>query len=68
MAFPLGTLVVNFGITAKVVDHFKAADGQPSPQDGWPILREMSADRRRFIGGKWLANPALCAPATEAGR
>lgn len=53
----LGQVVVNFGTTAMVVGFFKAAGG-PSEHDGSPILRELSADRRRFIGDKWIADPS----------
>lgn len=68
MAFPLGTLVVNFGATAMVVEHFTAADGQPCEQSGWPILREMTSDRRHFRrSGKWLADPAKCVVVKAAG-
>lgn len=58
--FSLGSLVVNFGTTAMVVGFFQAADGQPSVHDGHPILRAVSADRRRFVGDKWVADPAKC--------
>jgi len=60
MNFPLGSFVVNFGTTAMVVGHFTAASGQASEHDGHPILREVTADRRHFVGDKWLADPAEC--------
>lgn len=58
--FSLGSVVVNFNTAAMVVGFFKSADGTPSVHDGHPILRELSADRRRFIGDKWVADPTKC--------
>ena len=58
--FQIGQVVVNFGTTAMVVGLFQAASGQASAHDGHPILRALSADRRRFVGDKWLADPAKC--------
>lgn len=60
----LGSVVVNFGTTAKVVGHFTAADGSPCAEAGWPILREVRGGKAR--GGKWLADPAKCTPAPTA--
>ena len=57
--FELGAVVVNFGLTAKVVGLFRSASGQPSEHDGHPILREIGP-KGRLRGGKWLADPAKC--------
>jgi hypothetical protein len=59
--FPIGSIVTNFGALAMVVGHFEAADGQLSDYDGHLVLRELSADGRRFKSqGKWIADPAKC--------
>ena len=60
--FELGSVVVNFGLTAKVVGLFKSASGLPTVHDGHPILREVGPTGR-LRGGKWLADPAKCQPA-----
>lgn len=59
--FPLGSVVVNFGTTAKVVGHFAAADGRPCQETGWPILKALGANGKPR-GGKWLADPSKCEP------
>lgn len=55
----VGAVVVNFGVTAKVVALFASADGRPCDQAGWPILKALSADGKPR-GGKWVADPAKC--------
>lgn len=55
----VGSVVRNFGTTAMVVGFFQAAGG-PSEHDGSPILRALSADRRHFIGDKWVADADKC--------
>ena len=55
----LGSVVVNFGTTAKVVGFWQAADGLPADQSGWPILKALGANGKTK-GGKWVANPELC--------
>ena len=57
--FSLGSVVVNFNTTAKVVGFFAAADGRPCAETGWPILRQIGANGR-LRGGKWLADPSKC--------
>lgn len=57
----LGSVVVNFGLVCQVVGLFKAADGYPCAEAGWPILRELREGRP--VGGKWVADPAKCSPA-----
>jgi len=51
---PIGTLVTNFGVTAKVVGHHEIT--------GDPILR---AHDIRFNGEQWLASAAFCEPLGE---
>lgn len=58
-ALTLGSVVLNFGTTAKVVGFWTAADGLPSDQAGWPILKALGANGKPK-GGKWVANPELC--------
>lgn len=58
-SFSLGATVVNFGMTAKVVGFFQAADGQPTTETGWPILKAIGANGKPR-GGKWLADPVKC--------
>jgi hypothetical protein len=60
--FSLGSVVVNFGTTAKVVGFFGAADGRQSDQSGWPILKAIGANGKPR-GGKWVADPTKCAVA-----
>jgi hypothetical protein len=55
----VGSVVRNFGVTAKVVGLFASADGSPSEHDGHPILREVGPSGR-LRGGKWVADPAKC--------
>lgn len=55
----LGSVVVNFNTTAKVVGFWQAADGRPCDQSGWPILKALGANGKPR-GGKWVANPELC--------
>lgn len=55
----LGTVVVNFGVKAVVVGFFKAAAGT-SDVDGWPMLEAVNDDGKTG-GGKWMADPKLCA-------
>jgi hypothetical protein len=55
----VGSVVVNFGTTAKVVGFFAAADGKPSAEAGWPILKAMGANGKPR-GGKWVADPSKC--------
>ena len=55
--FSVGSVVVNFGVTAMVVATF---DRPGTEHHGHPVLRALSADRRRFIGDKWVADPAKC--------
>ena len=55
----VGSVVRNFGTTAKVVGLFRSADGAPSDYDGHPILREIGQNGR-LRGGKWVADPAKC--------
>ena len=66
-AFALGSLVVNFGTTAKVVGVFAAADGAVVAETGWPILRQVGASGR-LRGGKWLADPSKCAAVEAVAR
>ena len=56
--FSVGSVVRNFGQTAKVVGLFSAASGV-SDMDGWPILKALSADGKAR-GGKWVADPTKC--------
>jgi len=58
----LGSVVVNFGMTAKVVGFFQAASGQQAEETGWPILKAIGRDGKAR-GGKWLADPSKCEPA-----
>ena len=58
--FSVGALVVNFGVTAKVVGLYSSGHG-PSEHDGHPILRAVGANGR-LRGGKWVADPAKCSP------
>ena len=51
---PIGTLVTNFGVIAKVVGHHAIT--------GDPILR---AHDIRMGGEQWLASAALCEPLGE---
>jgi len=60
----LGSVVVNFNTTAKVVGFFAAADGRPSDQTGWPILKAVGHDGK-VRGGKWVADPAKCEPVSR---
>lgn len=55
----LGSVVVNFGTTAKVVGFFKSAHGVPTEHDGHPILRAVGP-KGRLKGDKWLADPSQC--------
>lgn len=55
----LGSVVVNFGTTAKVVGFWTSAHGVVTDQTGWPILREVGANGR-LRGGKWVADPSKC--------
>ena len=55
----LGSLVVNFNTTAKVVGFWRAADGQPHEMTGWPILKALGANGKPK-GGKWVADPSKC--------
>lgn len=55
----VGSVVVNFNQTAKVVGFFAAADGRPCDMTGWPILKGLGADGKAR-GGKWVADPAKC--------
>ncbi len=55
--FAVGSVVVNFGVTAMVVALF---DRPGTDHDGHPVLRALSADRRRFVGCKWVADPTKC--------
>ena len=55
----LGSVVRNFGTTAKVVGFFRSADGSPSDHDGNPILREIGPSGK-LRGGKWVADPTKC--------
>jgi hypothetical protein len=55
----VGSVVVNFGQTAKVVGVWQAADGRQCDQTGWPILKALGADGKPR-GGKWVADPAKC--------
>jgi hypothetical protein len=57
--FSVGSVVVNFGQTAKVVGLFVSASGFPSDQDGWPILKGIGHDGKPR-GGKWVADPSKC--------
>jgi hypothetical protein len=57
--FTVGSVVRNFGTTAKVVGFFAAADGKPCDQTGWPILKALRADGKAR-GGKWVADPSKC--------
>lgn len=57
--FSIGATVVNFGQVARVVGLFTSADGRPSTETGWPILRRLDKAGRPN-GGKWLADPAKC--------
>lgn len=57
--FSVGSVVVNFGQTAKVVGLFVSASGFPSDQDGWPILKAIGANGK-LRGGKWVADPSKC--------
>ena len=53
---PIGSLVTNFGVIAKVVGHHGIT--------GDPILR---AHDIRMGGEQWLASAALCEPLGEPG-
>ena len=55
--FAVGSVVVNFGQTAMVVALF---DRPGTDHNGHPILRALSADRKQFVGGKWVADPSKC--------
>lgn len=55
----VGSVVVNFGVTAKVVALFAAADGRPCAEAGWPILKALGANGKPR-GGKWVADPGKC--------
>lgn len=66
MVLSLGSLVVNFSTTARVVGFFAAVDGRPCAEAGWPILRQVGASGR-LRGGRWVADPAQCSPVAEAG-
>ena len=59
--FTLGSVVVNFGQTAKVVGFWKAAApaGFVDEMTGWPILKGLGADGKAR-GGKWVADPSKC--------
>lgn len=57
--FTLGSMVVNFGQTAKVVGFWKNAHGLNDKKDGWPILKAVGRDGKAR-GGKWVADPAKC--------
>jgi len=57
--FPVGSVVVNFGVRAKVVALFASAHGVTVEETGWPILKALGADGKAR-GGKWLADPAKC--------
>jgi hypothetical protein len=63
-ALTLGSVVINFGTTAKVVGFWAAADGNPCDQSGWPILKALGANGKPK-GGKWVADPELCQPAGQ---
>ncbi len=52
--FSVGSVVVNFGQTAKVVGLFERGD-----MVGWPILKAIGRDGKPR-GGKWVADPAKC--------
>lgn len=53
----LGSVVVNFGTTAKVVGHFHR--DFECAENGWPILKAIGADGKPR-GGKWVADPDKC--------
>jgi len=57
--FPVGSVVVNFGVTAKVVALFASASGQPCQETGWPILKRLGRNGKAS-GGKWVADPSKC--------
>lgn len=57
--FAVGSVVVNFGQTAKVVALFASADGRACDQTGWPILKAIGANGKPK-GGKWVADPTKC--------
>jgi len=57
--FELGAVVVNFGMTAKVVGLFQSASGAPCAETGWPVLKALGKDGKAR-GGKWVADPAKC--------
>jgi uncharacterized membrane protein len=57
--FAVGSVVVNFGVTAKVVALFASADGRPCDETGWPVLKRLGRNGRPS-GGKWVADPAKC--------
>jgi hypothetical protein len=57
--FSVGAVVVNFGITAKVVAVFSRPFA--CEENGWPILKAIGPDGKAR-GGKWLADPAKCEP------
>ena len=59
MALSLGSVVVNFGTTAKVVGFFQSAHEGDFGENGWPILQALNAAGKPR-GGKWLADPAKC--------
>ena len=59
ISFSVGSVVVNFGQTAKVVGFWASADGGTDDQTGWPILKAVGPNGKTR-GGKWVANPALC--------
>jgi hypothetical protein len=60
----VGDVVVNFGVTAKVVALFASADGTPCDMDGWPVLKALGKSGR-VVGGKWAADPTKCSPASK---
>jgi hypothetical protein len=55
--FSLGSVVVNFGTTAKVVGFF--ARDFDCAENGWPILKAIGANGKPR-GGKWVADPSKC--------
>jgi hypothetical protein len=59
LSFTVGSVVVNFGQTAKVVGLWKNAHGIDHEQDGWPILKALGANGK-LRGGKWVADPSKC--------
>ena len=60
----IGSVVVNFGQTAKVVGFWTAAapTGFVDEMAGWPILKAIGANGK-VRGGKWVADPTKCEPA-----